>query len=92
MLVSTQRPFLTKMQKRAAKEIGSEGFQRIHFFLPEELISFVDDLDAGDLESEQTVKGYKVKTKRKVISEDERKRRQAAIGKTILDSMKRRSA
>ncbi|PYP88778.1 MAG: hypothetical protein DMF61_06270 [Blastocatellia bacterium AA13] len=79
------------MEKRAAKGIGPQDFQRVHFFLPEELISFIDDLDAGDLESEQTVKDYKVKTKRKVVSQDERQRRKNAIGKTILDSMKRRN-
>ena len=84
VLVSTQEPFLSKMKKRATENIGPADMRRVHFFLPEELISFIDDLDAADVDSEQTVRGYRVKVKRKVLSTEERKRRERRLEKPSL--------
>jgi hypothetical protein len=88
-LISTQPSFLAQARELTTSRISQDDIKRIHFLRPEEVIAFIEELDAGDSDREETVKGYKVTVRHKPVTDSDRKARQEIIGKTIMQALKR---
>jgi hypothetical protein len=89
ILVSTESKMLSKAKERASSSLKEEDFRRVQFLTPEELFLFMEGLEAHDAGGEETVRGYKVKVQLTPVGENEKKSRTQAIGKTILQALKR---
>jgi len=89
LLISPERHVLTKTQDLARERLPEADFLRVRFLTPEELISFLEEMAAGSASEEKTVKGYKVKTTFRPMSETEKEERKRSVAQTIWQSIKR---
>lgn len=89
ILVSAERKTLSKAKEKASASFKAEDFVRVQFLTPEELVSFIEELDAQESGGEENVRGYKVNVNFRSVSENEKKSRKQAIGQTILQALKR---
>ena len=62
---------------------------RVHFLLPEEVLAYLDELNADAPASEETVRGYKVRVTRAKVDPDEAQARRESIAQVIARSLKR---
>jgi hypothetical protein len=80
---------LGRLRKVAEPRIPEADRSRVHFFMPEALFSFLQELEVQQLNKEQTVRGYKVKTSFRTLSEDEERARREAVSQVVAKSMRR---
>ncbi len=73
----------------AAKSLSPEDLERVLFFMPEELFSFIEEREAKATATEQTVKGYRVKVKLGSVSQAQQQAKKRVIMQAILQSMNR---
>lgn len=88
-LISSEKRILSHAKDSLARALSSEQMESVHVLSPDDLISFFDTLDVQSQATEETVKGYKVRTEYTPLSESERKLRREAIGKIIWQSVRR---
>lgn len=89
VVLSSERKTLSKIQKMVASELEAELAERILFFLPEEFVQFLEQTDAEETGSTETVRGYKVKVKYKTSGNTEKTAQRQAIAQVILQALKR---
>lgn len=89
ILACSKRPkHLAKIKEAATQAFNAQELEKLRFFLPKELVAFLDELSAQAASSEKRVKGYRVKVKYSSVDPKESKQRQSDISKAILDSLK----
>jgi hypothetical protein len=86
VVLSSERKRLTKIRQMIEAEVDNE---KVLFLQPEEFIVFLDQMDAEQLNSEKTVRGYKVKVKHKASPTTEQKGQRHAVAQVILQALKR---
>jgi hypothetical protein len=89
VVVSSEKKTLGSIRDSASASLNDENLHRVSFFTPEELLSFLDEIEADVAGKEETVRGYKVKVKYRAASASETKARKQAIAKTILEATRR---
>ena len=89
VLLSYEKARIRKIKKFVVSRLEEELLERVLFLLPEEFITFLDQEVAESMQTESTVRGYKVKVNYTSISESEKQERKEAIAKIILQSMKK---
>jgi hypothetical protein len=88
-LISTQNRFLNTVENLVASNLAADDLRRVRFFTPGEALIFIEELSANDADREDSVLGYKVKTKHKTVPDAEQKDRRDAIDQTILQALRR---
>jgi hypothetical protein len=86
-LIPTQQSFLAQARELIISSTSQDEIKRVHFLRPEEAITFIEELDRGDLDRKETVKGYKVRIKHSTVSYSDKKAPQKIIGKTIMQAL-----
>lgn len=89
IVLSSEKRALSKINKKVVAEFDSESQQRIHFFLPEEFVAFLEYSGVKEASATQTVRGYKVNVKFKSADDKEHKTQRQAVAKVILQALKR---
>jgi len=89
VLISLDRKNLEKIKTLADEKIGSEDQERLLFFIPEEFFAYLEKEKIESMTKEETIHGYKVRVRHTYISKTEKKTKQEAISKVILQAMKR---
>jgi hypothetical protein len=74
----------------AKESLGEHDLIRVQLLTSEDFYAFLENLDANAASKEQTVRGYKVKTKYKPVSEAEKKARKKVIAETILTALRKK--
>jgi CRISPR/Cas system CSM-associated protein Csm4 (group 5 of RAMP superfamily) len=69
--------------------LEKSDLEKISFLTIVDFIDFLEKEEAKGQETEQIVRGRKVKTRHRALSEAEKKSRRQAIAQTILQSMRR---
>ncbi len=87
-VLATEKRTLAKIAA-IAQNLAPSELKRIHFFLPEELFSFLEARDAETVPKNATVRGYKVKLKLTPVAEGELKAKKQVIAQTIVHAMRR---
>jgi hypothetical protein len=81
VLCSPEKKVLTKVRKLALKNLKKAEQQRVLFFLPEELTSYLEEEAAKAAGTVQTVRGYRVESHLKpVTGEKEQAKRRSILG------------
>jgi hypothetical protein len=88
-MISGNKTVLNKARAQAKSVINVPDFARVQFFTFEELNAFLETLNANAASTLQTVRGYKVKTSYKTLSESEKKARKKVIAETILTALRK---
>ncbi len=90
MMVCPDSKQLAKLRKGIEQELVDEERARVHFFLPDEMFAYVEELEVQSLEQEQTVRGYKVKRSFRTMSAAERSDRREVVARVVAGAVKRR--
>jgi hypothetical protein len=61
----------------------------LRFFTPENLLSFVQELEVEQLNTEKTVRGYRVRTTYRAVGNDEAKDRREAVSRVVAKAVTR---
>ena len=89
VVLSPDRKNLNKIRECISAKLRDEGLEKVFFFVPEEFLTYLDSLQAASPSKEETLRGYKVKTRYKALGAEEDKTRKRAISQVILRALKR---
>jgi hypothetical protein len=83
---------LMSLQKAISAGLSAVELERVRFFIPEDLCSFLQELEIGELNKETTVKGYKVKTTYTQNEREDINSRRHAVAQVVAKAMRRMNA
>jgi|GEM_PF-2771323 len=89
ILCSPEKRILEKMKTLIAERVDQAEREKLLFFQPEELFSYLETEAATLAGKEERVKGYKVKVHYQPLEEEEKKTKREAVAQVILQSLKR---
>ncbi len=89
IFVSADKKMLDKVKTLASAALVEQDWARVHCLAPDKVDSFLDQIEAQAAATEQTIRGYKVKTNYTTISEAEKKTRKKIIAETIVKALKK---
>jgi len=89
LVVSSDPKTLRAVRAAVEKQLEPSTLDRIQFLPSEDFSGYLDELSADDAGHEETVRGYKVRTRFKSVSEAEAKARKQAISQVLLKRRKR---
>jgi hypothetical protein len=89
VFLSSERKIVSTVKQLASTHLDEYSLQKILFFLPEEFVEYLEQMEAQDAAKEETVRGYKVKVNYRPLAEGEKKTRKQAISQVILKALKR---
>jgi len=88
-VVALDKKNLNRIKDLVSSNLEERTFSQVRFFLPEELFTFLEEMEAEAAGGERTVRGYKVKVKYRPLEEQEKNTRREAISQVILRALKR---
>jgi hypothetical protein len=80
---------LGKLKAAIEVRVTEAEAERLRFFTPESLLGFVQGLEVRKLDTEKTLRGYKVRTTYKALDADEAKDRREAISRVVAKAVTR---
>lgn len=86
---STEKKTLEAIKKLVSQKLSERDFNRVRFFTPEDLFSFLDQMSLQGLPLEQRFKGYRVKVQYHSVSESEKQQRKDTVSHVIVQTLKR---
>lgn len=89
ILCSPDKKTLKKVNALVLQSLNESDQQKVLFFQPEELLFFLESESAGAVNTEERVKGYKVKVQYQPIRDAEKKSKREAIAQVMVGAMKR---
>lgn len=89
LVISSEPKKLRQIELEAAEKIPTEQLEKVRFFNTEELIVFIETLEAESSSSSETVKGYKVNVNYKVVSEKEKQVKKNVVSGVIASALKK---
>lgn len=89
VLVTTEIKHRTRIETAAREALTPAELAHVRFFSPDELFTFVQELEVNDAKQEQLVCGYKVKTSVRSTDAQDQAMRQQAIAEVVARSVTR---
>ncbi len=89
VLCSPEKKTLDDVKALISERLPGRDLDRVLFLQPEELLHYLDELEAAAQTREVRVKGYKVKVQYSAIKEDEKKAKREAVAQVVLQALKR---
>jgi hypothetical protein len=79
ILCSPEKKVLTKVRKLASKNLKKAEWQRVLFFLPDELTAYLKEEAVKAASTAQKIRGYEVKSHLKPVSEEKQEAKRRSI-------------
>jgi hypothetical protein len=89
LVISSNKRGLGRIKSLTERALTPESLERVRFIEPDALPSMLEIYALDNVASESTVKGYKVKVKRTVVTREDAELRKNAISKVLLKSLER---
>ncbi|GAI23102.1 unnamed protein product, partial [marine sediment metagenome] len=89
LLCSPDKRTLDKVKSLTIQKLKESDKEKVLFFQPEELFSYLEEEAALVKSKEERVKGYKVKVRYQPVGETEKKVKREAVGQVILQALRR---
>jgi hypothetical protein len=89
VLISSEHKMIAKAKEAVRTAIAEEQQKQVEVLTPEEFFAFMEALEAGAADREETVRGYKVKVRYQPVGEDEKKAKKQAISHVIVQALRR---
>lgn len=89
VVVAPDKRVRDRLVRAVEEELPASDQERVRILTPDDLPTFLTELEARAAGREQRVGGYKVTTNYKPVNADESTAREGALGKVIRDSLKR---
>lgn len=87
ILISPEPRQLSLIRKFVVPVLDPEMQSRVHFLLPDAVITHLDSLEGIASTSEETIRGYRVKVTHRVVSEAEQESRRRQVAAVIARSI-----
>lgn len=85
--VSTDRKHLENIRIASAKQFSAKELSKVQFLTPDELFTFVEEIDAQSAGQEKRSKGYKVKVNFRAPGKGVRTAKKQDISDAVVDSI-----
>jgi hypothetical protein len=89
ILCSPERKTLEGVKTLEERKFGKSGMERISFLRPEEILTYLAEIEAAEQSKEERIKGYKVKLKYEAADKEKTKAKREAVAQVILQELKR---
>ena len=89
VMVSEEPKHLAKIEAAAKDAFTAAELKQIRFLEPDGLLALLEELTAAQAGGEKTIKGYRVSTSYKTLSEAEKRNRKEGIGGAVARAMRR---
>jgi hypothetical protein len=89
ILCSPEKKTLENVRSLVSERLNKSDQAKVLFLQPEELLHYLNELEAAEQSKEERVKGYRVKVQYKATKEEEKKAKREAVAQVILQAMKR---
>jgi len=89
ILCSPEKKTLEGVKSLISQGLSKSDQAKVLYLQPEELLHYLDELDAAEQGKEERVKGYRVKVQYTATKEEEKKAKREAVAQVILQAMKR---
>jgi hypothetical protein len=91
LFCSTEKKRLEAMKKLITEKLKLKFSSNVFLFLPDEIILFFENETTNEikLQSENIVKGYRVKVEYKTISESQKKEKQEVVSGVVVNALRR---
>ncbi|MFA7201474.1 MAG: type IV secretion system DNA-binding domain-containing protein [Candidatus Paceibacterota bacterium] len=91
LFCSPEKKRLDSIRKLIVEKLESVLCEKVFFFLPDELVLFFENETIGKVkqQSENIVKGYRVKVEYKTISEAQKKEKQEVVSGVVVNALRR---
>jgi hypothetical protein len=89
ILLASDRRVLNKVKKIASEQLEEESMESVLFLMPEEFLTYLEQMEVESMNKDDTVRGYKVKVRYKAVGGEEKQTRKQAISQVILQAMRR---
>jgi hypothetical protein len=89
VVVTKNTKRLERLKEVIGPRLAPAERERVQFLTPDSLFAFIQELEIRDLNTEQTVRGYKVRTIRHRLDHDESQSRREAVTQVVAKAMKR---
>lgn len=88
ILISADKRHLEKIRKITIENVPPEELEKVEFFTPEEFYAWFEKLENDAGQTEERVKGFRVKVRLKPVEEADRSTRQKAISDVVFGGLK----
>lgn len=89
VVLSSERKALDEIREFISPRLAPETSKPVLFFLPEEFLAHLEDVDAANAGSEKTVRGYRVKVSYRAVTDDQKKAKKDAISQVVTQALRR---
>jgi hypothetical protein len=89
ILCSPEKKTLENVRSLISHGLSKSDQSKVLYLQPEELLHYLDELEAAEQSKEERVKGYRVKVQYTATKEEEKKAKREAVAQVILQAMKR---
>jgi len=89
ILCSPEKKTLENVRVLVSQGLSKSDQAKVLYLQPEELLHYLDELEAAEQSKEERVKGYRVKVQYTATKEEEKKAKREAVAQVILQAMKR---
>ncbi|MGI0025505.1 MAG: hypothetical protein ACREA4_10240, partial [Nitrososphaera sp.] len=88
VLLSSEKKQVATLKKSLSETLTIDELGKVLFFLPEEFISYLDNIDVPET-PDRKVRDYTVKVKYQALGAEQQQARKQAVADVIVKSMKR---
>jgi hypothetical protein len=89
IVCSPEKKNLKAIRKIVEESLDPASQEKVLFLEPEELLPFFEERAAKEIIHEERVKGYRVKVQYQAVSETDRKKKDDAVKKVIVQALRR---
>lgn len=89
VLCSPEKKVLEKLRTFILKNLDDSAKEKVLFFLPEDLLFYLEEEAAREGTKEERVKGYRVKVQYQPVRDMEKKTKREAVGQVIVQALRR---
>ena len=89
IMCSPEKKSLEKVRELVMEKLADSGIEKVMFFEPEELLFYLEDEAAQELNKEARVKGYKVKVNYQPVNRADKKTKRDMVTQILVGAMRR---
>ena len=89
IMCSPEKRSLEKIRALVMEKLADSGIEKVMFFEPDELLFYLEDEAAQELNREKRVKGYKVRVNYQPLNHAEKKNKRDMVTQVLVGAMRR---
>jgi len=88
-MLTTTTKRQASLEKTIRGRLSEAELARVKFLLPADLFAFLQEIEINELNKENTIKGYKVKTSYSAVASSDVSHRREAVSRVVASAVRR---